>query len=83
MELNGLSPQIVLLPGSPKTQGWHSCGQVSPLVPYGLSASSYLCPEIIPQWPLGKSKEGVVCSCVAPLSGFSGCSTRRSETSGV
>lgn len=55
------APQVVFFPGSPKVQWCHSCGQISPLVPYGLSSPSYLCPEIIPQWLLGKFKSGVVC----------------------
>lgn len=45
---------VVFFPGSPKAQWWRNCWQVFPLVPYGLSQSSYLCPEITPQWPLSK-----------------------------
>lgn len=54
--MDWVSPQIVLLHGCPKREGCHSCGQASPLVPYGLSAYSCLCPEITPQWPLASPR---------------------------
>lgn len=82
-QMNWDSLQIFFLCGSSKTQEWHSCEQVSLPIPCGLSASSYFCPEIIPWRLLGKSKDGVVCSLVIPLCGFSGWSTRRFETSAV
>jgi len=82
MELNGLSLSVAyLVSWQPQDRGvaqlWAGFS------PGSLWTTCILCSEVIPQWPRGKSKEGEVCSCVAPLSGFRGCATRRPETSGV